>query len=57
MFSKIDLRSGYHQILVKPGDVQKIGFRSCYGHYKYVVMLFGVTNALVIFMDCMNRIF
>jgi len=57
VFSKIDLRSGYHQILVKLEDVQKITFRSRYGHYEYVVMPFGVTNAPVIFMDYMNRIF
>jgi len=57
MFSKIELSSGYHQILVKPEDVQKMTFRSRYGHYEYVVMSFGVTNALAIFMDYMNRIF
>lgn len=57
MFSKIDLRSGYHHILVKAGDVQKTAFRSTYGHYKYVVMSFGVTNVPAIFMDHMNRIF
>jgi len=61
VFSKIHLRSGYHQILVKilvkPEDVQKTAFRSRYGHYEYVVMPFGVTNALTVFMDYMNRIF
>jgi len=57
VFSKIDLRSGYHQILVKLEDVQKTAFRSRYGHFKYVVMPFRVTNAPTIFMDYMNKIF
>ena len=57
VFSKIDLRSRYHQILVKADDVQKTVFRSRYGHYEYVVMPFGVTNALTMFMDYMNKIF
>jgi len=57
VFSKIDLRSRYHQILVKPKDVQKMAFRSRYGHYEYVVMPFGVTNAPPVIMDYMNRIF
>jgi len=57
VFSKIDLRSGYHEILVKVEDVQKTTFRSRYGHCEYVVMPFGITNAPTLFMDYMNRIF
>ena len=57
VFSKIDLRSGSHQILVKADAVQKTTFRSWYGHYEYVVMPFGVTNAPTVFMDYMNQIF
>ena len=57
VYSKIDFRTGYHQLRVRETDIPKTEFKTRYGHFKFTVMPFGLTNALAAFIDLMHRVF
>ena len=57
VYSKIDLRTDYHQLRVREVDIPKTTFRTRHGHFEFIVMLFGLTNTPTAFMDLMHRVF
>ena len=57
VYSKIDLRIGYHQLRVREANIPKTTFRMWYGHLEFTVMPFGLTNAPTTFIDFMHRVF